>query len=551
MHKDSTTPRKIVDDNDYNEPIAYRRSCRSAVKKVQEIQQLQKQIEIVKKQKIITPKKKTIIPANKKKPLKKSKKPKNGYQKESEDDSEEDSDTDDDIPLSNISKITKIENQDKLLRVLEEKLVEVDQATIDLEQRRIREKAEKAEQAAAALKESESLNKKKEVDSDQEANDHVKSEQKKKFFCDDEPVGPRSCRIKNNITYTFEEYDRNINKAVGIPDRSGRQMEAVEYIPRSTRRTRNNKIGYDFDSYEGEVSEDEDDDEDANVSKRSNDSEFKVKSTKKKTSDYSDDDEEEEEEDDYVDSDEEVKVKAVKKGSKKRVKGCSDSDESFKVSRKSSQKKVSKKKSKVKSKGGRRSSSGRGRRGRSNRYEDTDEEEVGSAEELSDESSDEDEKIARYNSLFVEERRSTRTRKCITETYCEEGEDSDMSEEVLETRKGKRKKRDSSDDTFDEDEDLRVSKREQRKSAVKKPWLDDESNSEGSDPESDNSEKETLRRSSRPTKSVVKKPWSDDDDEEENEAEDKDEDESDDEEKVSKVCGFFVSYYYIYYDCSF
>ena len=86
-------------------------------------------------------------------------------------------------------------HQDQLVRALEDKLVELDQAVVDLEERRARDKVEKA----AALQETEPVPSKKLDESDQEA----KSEQNKKFFCDDEPVGPRSCRVKKSITYTF------------------------------------------------------------------------------------------------------------------------------------------------------------------------------------------------------------------------------------------------------------------------------------------------------------------------------------------------------------
>jgi hypothetical protein len=105
--EEAIAPGKI-DEEDYNEPIAYRRSARSVVKKAQEVQQLQKQFAIETK-KITSPKKKPATPGSSKKPVKKAEVTYlEDYEEESEEEpSEEDSNSEDDIPLSSLSKKKK------------------------------------------------------------------------------------------------------------------------------------------------------------------------------------------------------------------------------------------------------------------------------------------------------------------------------------------------------------------------------------------------------------------------------------------------------------
>lgn len=175
-------------------------------------------------------------------------------------------------------------HQDRLIRALQEKLIQLDQSLKELEEEKIREKAEKALKALQASPES--INPTVDEESSQ-----FEEKKNKNFFADEEPVGPRSCRVRKSITYTFEEYDRNINKAVGIPVRS--QPESVPYVSRSMRNTRNNRVYMTESDASEEASGDEDKD-----GNRSEDSEFKVKTRARKFSDFSG--EEEEEEEDFV-----------------------------------------------------------------------------------------------------------------------------------------------------------------------------------------------------------------------------------------------------------
>lgn len=106
----------------------------------------------------------------------------------------------------------------------------------------------------------------------------------------------------------------------------------------------------------------------------------------------------------------------------------------------------------------------------------------------------------------MEERRSTRTRKCITETYCDD-KDSDESGDSEKEAPKKRKKQLDSDDTF-EDSDFGGRVRRKARTGVKKAKEYSEFESEPSDDE------DALKR---PKRAVVKKPWSESDEEEEEE----------------------------------
>lgn len=355
--------------------------------------------------------------------------------------------------------------QDRLIRALEGKL---EQRELDLksyEEYKIREREQKeAEKLAAKERLENDLKQADNKKKSQLEREEMEIANREGFFEIPDDPGQRSCRVKKKISYTFDEYDRNINTAVGIRNRSERIPEDEQPLVRPQRRTRRtaNWVFSDDDDADFEendnggdkgVDEMEGEDE-LDADDKGSDVEFKVskKRSKKSESDFSDGSEFMETKRAKV-----TKPKAKSRAPARRRKGSDyDSDESFKVS--------TRKPAKKRSSGGRGKRGGGGRRGKRNRnrYYDTDEDETelsgdGTDESELTDSEDEDEKIARFNREFQEERRSTRMRKCITETYNEAlggsdsasgGEDSEM-----EKPKKKKKKREDSDDTFEEDDD--------------------------------------------------------------------------------------------------
>lgn len=393
--------------------------------------------------------------------------------------------------------------QDMLIRTLETKLAERDINLQKLEEAKLNEKLMKESMMSELAQNNQEHH--------TDLNEKVCAEQEtenKNFFLDIEPVGPRSCRTKKNISYTFDEYDRDINTAVGIRNRKLITVDDYENdlpLSRPQRRTRSCTNWVFSDSDSENLSENGDNNDDDDDEKKS-DKDFTVKRKLTRTSDYSVE---------GSDMDIPIKRKPKSKAKAKRARpNYVDSDESFDFPTKKAyqpRKATNTRKKNVKRK--------------RNRYDDTEDEETGSDNESSDDesdiSSDEDEKIERFNREFnvVEERRSTRTRKCITETYKEFGSgNSGNSDSENESRpkKPKRRSKMDSDDTFDENSDDNIrtkrSKLEKRQSsrALKKPQRYEEYTDNSSNESEDNSD---VRPSAN--KSVIKKPWSDESDEEE------------------------------------
>ena len=201
-----------------------------------------------------------------------------------------------------------------------------------------------------------------------------------------EPVGPRSCRVKKKITYTFEEYDRTINNAVGekeVEDKSnqiingGRIRQSKRQLRRSPSESEPNTDSSEEDEY----------------------------SAKKRR--------------DKCDSDEDFEIKLPRAQSRKKP--------------------------------ARRVKRPRYKRDYSDNDNETEEEDEDEEDDESSEksqvSSDEEEKIKRYNKLFAfEERRSSRNRRSLMQNYCET---SDESEQEM-ARPVKKKKKLSSEDEDEE-----------------------------------------------------------------------------------------------------
>ena len=91
------------------------------------------------------------------------------------------------------------------------------------------------------------------------------------LFATSEPLGPRSCRAKTRISYTFDDYDRTIKEAVG-------EHVDEEEVVKGTRRSLRHRAG-EFDSNGNSANEDEAE-EKASV-KSGSSAEFKVKTKKK------------------------------------------------------------------------------------------------------------------------------------------------------------------------------------------------------------------------------------------------------------------------------
>ena len=232
-----------------------------------------------------------------------------------------------------------------------------------------------------------------------------------------EPVGPRSCRVKKKITYTFEEYDRTINIAVGEKD-----VEHEEKLNQTNGgRTRQSKRQLRRSPSESEVNSDSSDEDEYATRKRR----------------------------DKCDSDEDFAIKLPKVQSRK------------KPTRRAMK----------------RSRHKRDYSDNDNETEEDEDEEDNESSEKSQVSSDEEEKIKRYNKLFAfEERRSSRNRRSLKQNYCETSDESEQES----ARPVKKKKKLSSEDedesatSGDEDENDEKSLTTNHRASQKKVLSDED-----------------------------------------------------------------------------
>lgn len=210
-------------------------------------------------------------------------------------------------------------------------------------------------------------------------------EPKGNFFDTKQPLGPRSCRLKTRINYTFDDFDRTIKAAVGANDEDEPEKVSDTFQFRSTRRTRQSARlnGYFSDEekpVEQKKHEENENDQDSDA-KSSKSSEFKCKI---KSNKYVSDEDEENDEDENSQN--------------------SYDDDDFKPSKKAGNKKKN-----VKT----RKSARKPKKKKSKYYDDDDEE-----EEMDDEEEEEDEEEDYSDDeSYNEQRRSNRS--SARKTYCE------------------------------------------------------------------------------------------------------------------------------------
>ncbi len=151
--------------------------------------------------------------------------------------------------------------QDRLIRALEGKLAQRECDLKSYEELKTRER-EQREAEKLAVKEKLELDlkqaerkKKSEIEREE-----MEIANREGFFEIPDDPGQRSCRVKKKISYTFDEYDRNVNSALGIRTRSERIEEEVPLLrpQRRTRRTANWVFDSDSDFEEKEDVKDRD-----------------------------------------------------------------------------------------------------------------------------------------------------------------------------------------------------------------------------------------------------------------------------------------------------
>ncbi len=221
------------------------------------------------------------------------------------------------------------------------------------------------------------------------------------YFTNTEPVGPRSCRVKGKISYTFEDYDRTIKEAVG---ENVEQPKDSSIKIRSSKRTKSKvkkpKVFEDDDTeYEDEDEANSENDEDKNSSNASSSSEFEVKTKKK---DFSESEEDCDDEKKFSDDDDDFRPSKSKK----------------KIEHKNRRSKKAKKTSKIRTKRAKEDYDDE-----DDGVEDEDEDDEESDEDVSDEEESFRREVKKNKQLYSYERRSARNRKCLKESYCELDED--------------------------------------------------------------------------------------------------------------------------------
>lgn len=279
----------------------------------------------------------------------------------------------------------------------------------------------------------------------------IKPEKTKKSIFEETVLeGPRSCRLKSRVRYTFEDFDKSINQACGEEE----QVEDSE--PRPTRITRrSSRLNEYVDGFNS----------DAESDAKSTNSEYRANIKRDKYQSESEGISEEEEE---ADSDEDFQSKKKKRAN-------------LRVSRK----KIKKTK----------------RRQAISKYcEDTESE----IEETEDEEEEE-------KSDFSEEefnQRSTRGKRKVYRDWSDEESEKNYDQDInlssfsVKKRSIRSKSHKNYCESSNEDDKVEKSESEEKpKSRIKKPWV--------SDDEDDCKDEVAPKK----TKSIIKRPWSDDDSE--------------------------------------